>query len=323
MATQPQRDAAGSGTGLTAASDKAEKLRDAATKHAAKHAKWRAKQDAKQEAKRAAPASPKRVLERWLARLMEPLLQRPPYRGRANDCKARAVVLLHKMKKSTQTLADFGDPMALWGYTAIKFRARALLTFQHLSQLHRAAPQWTAPLAADAMSGALMPVRGAPAQRPVTVVSVGGGPGNDLFGAAAFLRLCMPPEGPAKSAWLEQLHTCKRPWRPQWQPQSQSQSQSQSQAQSQRHGAVGAHRGLRLAVADFAGGWAAIVGAVETLMGVPVTFLPCDVTTSIDGPPNERFARDWLPQAELLLFSFVLHESKGWLRFLLRVWACT
>ena len=41
MATQPQRDAAGSGTGLTAASDKAEKLRDAATKHAAKHAKAR------------------------------------------------------------------------------------------------------------------------------------------------------------------------------------------------------------------------------------------------------------------------------------------
>jgi hypothetical protein len=72
---------------------------------------------------------------------------------------------------------DFEDAGALWGYCRLKWAPRAMLVFEALRQGH-----------AEAFTARWLRARGG-AETWCRVASVGGGPGNDLFGVRMFQQL--------------------------------------------------------------------------------------------------------------------------------------
>ena len=120
------------------------------------------------EAKPAATV-PAAIFERGLARVVQRLLDSEPYRSERARCHEAARALQARMRKGTQVRADFEDELALWGYVAAKFASRARLAFR------------------------VCEIAGIAARR--AIASIGGGPGNDLFGAMAYQDLITPAGG--------------------------------------------------------------------------------------------------------------------------------
>jgi SAM-dependent methyltransferase len=247
-----------------------------------------------------------------------------------------ANALQRKMKHGSVTVEDFGvgGEGALWGYVKRKMTRRALLSFEALRGLVEAAERGSCAARAEegsksaqhasgaraaespaAVSLANVPASVAAALRgpePLRVASVGGGPGNDLYGFVLFRDLCCNAEGSRE-------------------------------------------REDRLWVMDFAARhWRPIVERVGEVLGRRIECVHCDIQKPLvgtsaqaedagegaqDGPQNglERPAAGsaaeagsaWSPNApmlavcnemDLFLFSFVLHEARGWRPFLSQLW---
>jgi hypothetical protein len=86
---------------------------------------------------------------------------------------AKGIALIAQMRKGSQEVADFSDRGALWGYTKYKFFSRAVCAFE----LFRSAA---------AVAEATGHIRW---QDNPLIVSIGGGPANDIYGYILFLAL--------------------------------------------------------------------------------------------------------------------------------------
>lgn len=160
------------------------------------------------------PAEEAMVHDQRLQRITQALLEGAGLsRADWGVVKRRAVQLMDRMKKSTVQLSDFEDLAVLWGYTHIRFAERARATFDALHVLHRLtqaveghseggsrcegeSPHLPVP---GPQQGSLQASRGLHAEYSapldavlgaprLAVVSVGGGPGNDLVGALLWLK---------------------------------------------------------------------------------------------------------------------------------------
>ena len=97
---------------------------------------------------------------------------------------AAALGLLDKMKKGKQRAADFEDPAALWAYARLKWSTRAMLVFE----------AFRLGLEDSFINPTAEQVAG------WRVLSVGGGPGNDLHGLVLFREHVHTPSHTATHA---------------------------------------------------------------------------------------------------------------------------
>ena len=157
--------------------------------------------------------------------------------------KARALQL--RMKTGAQTRSDFTDEAALFGYAHYKFRLRGLTAYALLAAADAAHPS----LRAAFRHGPRL------ARAPI-IASIGGGPGNDAFGAMLWVR--------AHGGFPGGEH----------------------EYGSERDGARCLEEPPRLRVFDWAPGWSAVVARVAELDGLSIGFDTCDVCAPLDSPAN-------------------------------------
>jgi len=89
----------------------------------------------------------------------------------SEEAVQKTTLLQKQMRKGFQSIQDFHDPVALWGYTRRKFFSRAITAFE----LFRSAKERKVLLNYNEDS---------------FICSIGGGPGNDLFGFLLFQKYC-------------------------------------------------------------------------------------------------------------------------------------
>ena len=173
--------------------------------------------------------------------------------------KARALQL--HMKMGVQTRADFADKAALFGYAHYKFRLRAITAYALCSAAAAAHPSLRAALV------------GTSARGPATISSIGGGPGNDAFGAMLWVR-----ENGAPAAYA-------------------------------RSGDGAPPGAARLRVYDWAPSWGAVVARVADLDGLFMSFDVCDVCAPLGGASNSALgAALGAPEPGIFIFCYVLNE---------------
>jgi len=174
----------------------------------------------------------------------------------------RTCVLQRQMRTGQQVVQDFEDSGALWGYACRKFSSRAVMSFELFSSA-RATLLASCCAEIVALSTLL--------ESDPTVISIGGGPGNDMFGYLLFQRhvvgLTAAQQQDAAAAISEQvpphLHVC-----------------------------------------DFAPGWSPIISRVAELSGRNIQFQTCDLKVPL---PGESAANRTLQ--ELLEVTSVCRDS--------------
>lgn len=100
-----------------------------------------------------------------------------------------ASILQQKMRKGNQVVDDFCDPGSLFVYARRKFSIRAVITFELLR-----------------MARTLLPPEQAILDGNAVVISIGGGPGNDLFGYLLFQKFVVRATTSVASPPLKGLH---------------------------------------------------------------------------------------------------------------------
>jgi len=177
----------------------------------------------------------------------------------------KALALQLRMKNSVQTRADFADTAALFGYAHYKFRLRGLTAYALFASAAAAHPSLRAALVGSRERG------------PPAIASVGGGPGNDAFGAMLWVREY--GHGGMAAAY-----------------------------------AVGEGEGEPplLQVYDCAPGWGTVVARVAELGGLRIGFDVCDVCDPLSSAPNSALlssvggAPALAP--DVVVFCYVLNE---------------
>lgn len=182
----------------------------------------------------------------------------------------RACQLQQKMCKGIQTATDFHDNApALWIYAHRKFSKRSITSFELLrsaqESLRRTMPMVT--LASCA----------------TTVLSIGGGPGNDLFGYLLFEKYGnqFSNSGMTASSIDTTMETCAM------QPTSASHNINNKPIRR------------RLGVFDFAPGWRPIVECVSRLSQEEVSFHTCDLAAPLTLETNASVVSFTQPQYQL------------------------
>ena len=186
----------------------------------------------------------------------------PTFVADRKSAHATALYLLDRMKKGKQTAADFerAGEGALWAYARLKWAPRALLIFEALRQADQA--------------GFLSML---PHDKPWRILSLGGGPGNDLHGALLFRQLLFKDAGTKTTV---------------------------SEAQS---------TDTRLALSwvfDFAPQWQSIVRRLSNFITEEICWAPCDLTQPLCAEVNAELALR-VRGANVIVCSYVLHEV-GW-----------
>eukprot|EP01052_Picozoa_sp_SAG31_P001276 SAG31_NODE_43_length_31224_cov_10.112578_3_plen_457_part_00 len=214
-----------------------------------------------------APADIVGTLRRRLGSFMQSFLDEPVYTASRAQQQAKALELLDKMKKGRQIAADFGDEGALWGYAKYKWMSRAMLTceaFRQAQQLNFLSPKLLLQLRTEGC----------------TVASVGGGPGNDLFGLELCRQLILrngDGDGDGNS--------------------DASGTRSSRQAEPDRR-----------FVFDFAAAeWAPLVKKAAGLLGCAAKCLRCDLSLPLGHDVNTEL-RQLAPVTMVFLFSYILQE---------------
>ncbi|CEM01516.1 unnamed protein product [Vitrella brassicaformis CCMP3155] len=221
------------------------------------------------------------VVQHRMAPLMQELLDHPVYKSDPHGAKERAIRLMHKMKQASQRKEDFADLSTLYGYTALKFTERSLLVFQTL----RTALSLSLPMPLPPPASSDHPAGDNHAAPVLLVVSIGGGPGNDVYGFILFWELMIGQPPPSSNGCVSlYVFDLVEEW-----------------------------RAIVDRVAEVSG-WQILFGlcdVCEALLGG--TEEPCvnrelrEVCESATGP-------------SLFLFSFVLFESQSWRTFLSQLW---
>ena len=209
-----------------------------------------------------APADIVAVARSRLGRFMQSFLDEPVYVAARTKHQAKALELLDKMKKGRQTAEDFGDPGALWGYAKYKWSARAMLTFEAFRQAH--------------CSGFLAAGPGVPVDG--TVVAIGGGPGNDIFGFELCREFVFSHTGDMGGVDADESSTVA----------------SQTM-------------GRRIVFDLCAEAWAPLVAKAGDLLSCPAECCSCDLSQPLTHRANRRL-HETAGTAAVFLFSYVLQE---------------
>lgn len=98
------------------------------------------------------------------------------------DAARRTNLLQRKMRHGLQQRRDFDDSVALMGYTRRKFGIRAVVSMQLFRSF------FFFPAEKTAIHTTRRKIESAFLESPSQLISIGGGPGNDLFGAILFER---------------------------------------------------------------------------------------------------------------------------------------
>ena len=192
--------------------------------------------------------------------------------------KARALQL--HMKMGVQQRADFADEAALFGYAHYKFRLRGITAYALCAAAAAAHPSLRAALV------------GTSARRPPIISSIGGGPGNDAFGAMLWVRKNGAPAAYARSGGGAP-------------PASTSPC-----AEAETGAAIAPPpEAARLRVYDWAPSWGAVVARVAELDGLRMSFDVCDVCAPLGGASNAALgAALGAPEPGVFIFCYVLNE---------------
>jgi len=209
-----------------------------------------------------APAEIVAAARERIRSFMQSFLDEPAFVRERESNTAKGLALLDKMKKGQQTSADFADVGALWAYAKFKWPARSLLVFEAFRQAHG--------------SGFLAPAVARLASADCTVASVGGGPGNDLFGFELCRELILG--GPAPTA-----------------PAGSGSGSGSGRAACQR------------IVFDFAAEWAPLVEKAGSLSGPRTEWRGCDLSAPLEDAANDAL-RGFASDADVVLLSYVLQE---------------
>lgn len=195
-----------------------------------------------------------------LADMVQGLMRQTDKKKRKKD-NDKTCALQKQMRKGLQVLGDFDDLDALWGYTRRKFFSRAITAFE----LFRSAEET---LRAASTDGACKVFRNA------TVYSIGGGPGNDLYGYLLFEKY-------GRGGLMEQEAT-------------EADQSNDSQP--------------LLSVCDFAPGWKSIVDRVGELSGHDIKFHTCNLSFPLQSETNSSLQSN---VSKVYLFCYVLSEVMG------------
>mmetsp|Transcript_12576 Transcript_12576/g.19486 ORF Transcript_12576/g.19486 Transcript_12576/m.19486 type:complete len:490 (-) Transcript_12576:66-1535(-) len=204
-----------------------------------------------------------------------------------DDHIRRATALQKQMRKGLQRVSDFDDPIALWIYSKRKFFSRAMTSFELLRSsndiltnvLVRSPDRHGSSSTKNNETYSHSPTNihtTTNVFHNANILSFGGGPGNDLFGALLFEKY-------GNSSSSSSSHPSR----------SQSQtsplvSSSSPQDDFQQHGRRRRRRQRFLGVYDFAPGWKPIVESVANISGHAITFTTSDLTYSLESPTNEK-----------------------------------
>jgi hypothetical protein len=203
-------------------------------------------------------------------------------------------VLQRQMKKGVVTRHDFSNQGALWGYMKHKFTKRALLVFEAFHSILRPPPCTLCNhIANSSASSSADPVlvrnqllkKCSSSSKAFHVASIGGGPGNDLYGFVLFKELC-----------LDGIDT-----------------DTDTEAATELL--------TELSVFDFVeDAWSPLVDKVSNVIGYPINCLPCNVKAPLCREENVELLNR-CRNVDIYLFSFVLHECrKEWHAFLSELW---
>lgn len=209
-----------------------------------------------------APADIIAVARSRLGSFMQSFLDEPVYVAARAEHQAKALELLDKMKKGRQTAEDFDDRGALWGYAKYKWSARAMLTFEAFRQAH--------------CSGFLAAGPGVPAAG--TVVALGGGPGNDIFGFELCRELVLSQPGDSGGVDADEPSSIASPT-----------------------------MGQRIVFDFCAEAWAPLVTKAGALLSCPAECCGCDLSQPLTHSTNRRL-HETAGTAAVFLFSYVLQE---------------
>lgn len=200
----------------------------------------------------------------------------------------KTCILQRQMRLGQQVVQDFQDPGALWGYARRKFSSRATIAFELFSSardtLLESEDAETKKLATNVL------------ESNPTVVSIGGGPGNDLFGYLLFQRHVVNAQ--KDQAVAETLSATK------------SGEPNQSSTPS-------------LYVCDFAPGWSPIVARVGELSDRNIQFQTCNLNMPLQHQAQEegdelavnnalnKILEQSASRPVVLVFCYVLSEVMG------------
>ena len=260
------------------------------------------------------------------------LTDEPRYQTTRKQNMEKSNVLQRKMKKGVVTVADFADSGALWGYMKHKFTKRALLVFEAFNSILGASTSSSADTNtntnmnndtdnadtdnadlnndttndtnkdtnngnnnADATTNIHSPVliKKHLLRPKIRVASIGGGPGNDIYGWVLFKELC-----------------CKS--------QGSNSDTSDHNSDTNNDNPISSD----LFVFDFvADAWSPLVEKVSQVIQNKITCLPCNIKLPLNNCQEniELFKR--CKEIDVYLFSFVLHECRDhWQTFLEQLW---
>ena len=185
------------------------------------------------------PAAVAARLDADITHVVTRLVADPAFAADRHANLEKAFVLQDRMRKGLQRISDFADLGALFGYARRKFRSRAITAYALLRS------------ACDALPPELAVLLTEPAGRVTTVVSIGGGPGNDIFGYVLFVR---------HGAFVRGGGTDDA---------------------TAAAGTVDGDVQADLNVVDFAPGWGTIVFRVAELTGQPIRFRGCESVLAV------------------------------------------
>lgn len=207
----------------------------------------------------------------------------------------RACQLQKKMRKGIHTAMDFHDNVpALWIYTKRKFSSRAITTFELLRSAQESLRR-TMPMVTSATSSLLeesVRKQRGQQQRPfhfpscsntiactTTVLSIGGGPGNDLFGYLLFEKY--GSQFGNSDITASSIDTAMETWQP------------------TSHNINNKPIRSRLGVFDFASDWRPIVECVSRLSQEEISFHTCDLAAPLTLETNASVVSFTQPQYQL------------------------
>ena len=205
--------------------------------------------------------------------LMKAVCDTPLYRSSRKLNGQRGAALLAKMRTGAQTLDDFEDEHALWGYVNAVGSKRAFNVCETFAWL------W-AHLPPGPMSDTLTQMFARRPRRPLRVASLGGGPASCLLGWAVFERLVI-------SGGDSDATDATDPDAADASATASAAADAAADAASAAADAGSSATALpRLHVLDYAPGWAPLVQRVADALGEPIGFGRCELTWGLEHPAN-------------------------------------
>ena len=217
--------------------------------------------------------------------LMRAVCDTPLYRSSRKLNGQRGAALLAKMRTGAQTLTDFEDEHALWGYVNAVGSKRAFNVCDTFGWL------WTQ---RGPIPWRLTQMFARRPHRQLRVASLGGGPASCLLGWAIFERLVISGRDCDADASAD----------------APAATPAAAHAASASPAAAGssAMPPPRLHVFDYAPSWAPLVQRVADALGEPIGFGGCELTHGLDHPANCTLHTVSSTGLDLVLLVYVLHE---------------